>query len=201
MRPIKCVQIDRKKERSKDKGFTLIEVMIAIAIFGFLMLYVSQLMRGEIRLLNSATQQSNLEQNARVTMMHILDEIRLHKATYYDAYEVKDDGTGSPNIVRIYYRNPDSSKLEDMKICLLDIEPDMENLKAGTGIYYDSGKHEVWYRDTSQTPPANYRISESIESITITPADQYGHLIKISLKAKSPRSTDSFDLVTWARLY
>lgn len=191
-----------KKTLKSSQGFTLIEVMIAIAIFGFLMLYVSQLMRGEIRMLSMVTHQNTVEQNARVTMMHILDEIRLHKATYYDVHEITYDESGTQNIVRIYFRNPDSSQPQDAKICLLDLEPvDINNLPVGTGIYYDSVKHEVWYRDITQNPNANYRIAEYIDSITITPADQDGHLIKISLTARDPLSTDSFDLVTWARLY
>lgn len=183
------------KSAKNSRGFTLIEVMIAIAIFGFLMLYVSQLMRGEIRMLNASTRQNNIEQSARVTMMHILDEIRLHQATYYvDGTTGVDQG--------IYYRNPDAAQMgEDEVECLLDLEPKaVDNLPAGTGIYFDSVKHEVWYRDI-QNQNANYRIAEFIDTVTITPADQYGHLIKINLIAKDPTSTAKFDLVTWVRLY
>lgn len=181
------------KNTTNAKGFTLIEVMIAIAIFGFLMLYVSQMMRGEIHMLNSVTRQNDIEQNARVTMMHILDEVRLHQATYYN-----DGSIGSDK--GIYYRSPSAGV--DTKTCLVYLETaDINNLPAGTGIYFDSVKHEVWYRDITQNPTANYRIAEYIESITATPADQYGHLIKINLTAKDPTSTAKFDLVTWVRLY
>lgn len=189
------VSVKKKFTQNTSSGFTLIEVMIAVAIFGFLMLYVSQMMHGEIRLLNTTTRQSLVEQNARVTMMHILDEIRLHRATYYDGSTDFDKG--------IYFRDPSTGA--DTKACIFDLNPntplDPNTLPMGTGIYFDSAKHEVWYRDTTQTPNANYRIAEYIESITITPADSYGHLIKINLTAKDSASSASFDLVTWARLY
>ncbi|HVJ48873.1 PilW family protein [Desulfitobacterium sp.] len=195
MRTIKFVRSFQKKATINSKGFTLIEVMIAIAIFGFLMLYVSQMMRGEIHVLNTVTRQSTVEQNARVTMMHILDEIRLHQATYYDGSTDFDKG--------IYFRNPSAGA--DTKICLFDLNPTVplepNNLPVGTGIYFDLVKHEVWYRDITQNPNANYRIAEYIDSITITPADQSGHLIKINLNAKDPTSTANFNLVTWVRLY
>ncbi|MDA8226976.1 MAG: prepilin-type N-terminal cleavage/methylation domain-containing protein, partial [Desulfitobacterium hafniense] len=65
----------------RDKGFTILEVMIAIAIFAFLMLIISQLMRGEIRLINNVTQKADLEHKARTAIMHVLDEIRLNRYT------------------------------------------------------------------------------------------------------------------------
>lgn len=197
LKTVRKISFIKQQDVNKQKGFTLIEVMIAVAIFGFLMLYVSQMMRGEVHLLNTVTHNDAVEQNARTAMMHILDEVRLHQATYYDPREIKKD-TGTIN--RIYHRNPDSTQPQDTKICLLDLDPDINNLREGTGIYFDSNKHELWYRDVENSN-ANYRIAEYIESITITPADQYGHLIKITLKAKDPKATDSFDLVTWARLY
>ncbi|WP_425807589.1 PilW family protein [Desulfitobacterium sp. Sab5] len=189
MRNIKIRSFRNIDTENNQKGFTLIEVMIAVTIFGFLMLYVSQMMRGEIRMLNTTTHQNTVEQNARAAMMHILDEIRLNRAKYYD------ESTG------IYYRSPDTGAVT----CLLYLGSDTNNLPAGTGIYYDQNKDELWYRDTTQNSNPKYRIAEFIKLVKISrapqaPSDEHLILIKITAGDRDSTSND-FSLVTMARLY
>lgn len=180
----------------REKGFTLLEVMIAVAIFSFLMIYIAQIMRQEIRTYNTASRQSTLEQNARTAMMHILDEIRLHPATFYSSGDINGKDSG------IFYRSrvsPNDPNLSDITSCLIDLNPsNIENLPTGTGIYFDRPK--LWFRDT-QNANANYRIADNIDTITMTLDPNDEHLIKIMIVAKDPVINESYPLVTWTRLY
>ena len=178
------------------KGFTLLEVMIAVAIFSFLMIYIAQIMRLEIRTYNTASRQSTMEQNARTAMMHILDEIRLHPATFYVSGDINGKDSGIYYLLRV---NPNSPDLSDITSCLIDLNPlNIDNLPAGTGIYFDRPK--LWFRDT-QNANAKYLIADNIDSITMTLNPNDEHLIKITIVAKDPVLNESYPLVTWARLY
>lgn len=180
----------------REQGFTLLEVMIAVAIFSFLMIYIAQIMRLEIRTYNTASRQSALEQNGRTAMMHILDEIRLHPATFYFPGDINGKDSG------IYYRlrvDPNNPNLSDITSNLIDLNPsNIENLPVGTGIYFDRPK--LWFRDT-QNANANYLIADNIDSLTMTLDPNNEHLIKITIVAKDPVLNESYPLVTWARLY
>jgi prepilin-type N-terminal cleavage/methylation domain-containing protein len=170
-------------------GFTLLEVMIALAIFGFLMIYVSQMMRSQIRTYNQTLSEISLEQKARTSMMHLLDEIRLNRSTYYEP--------GGPGVDNgVYCRKPDATGEDDIESCLIDLNPsDINNLPEGTGIYYYN--KQLWFRnpDTYMT----YLIADQIDNVIFTPV--LDHLIKIEVIAKNPQSSQTYELLTWKRLY
>lgn len=174
--------------RRSEHGFTVLEMAITLTIFGFLMLYVSQLMTSQIRLFDTATRQIKMEQKARVSMMHILDEIRLHKSTYYLPGPV---GEG------VYYLKPNPTG-PDEPYCLIDINPDLSSSPPGTGIYLDRGNHNLWFRDTDNS---SYLISDDIESIEMDPVTDTDHLIRINIIAKNQRTNETYQLLTWSRLY
>ena len=168
-------------------GFTLLEVMIAVAIFGFLMLYVSQMMRTQIQTYNQTLQDISLEQKTRTSMMHILNEIQLHRTTYYKA----GDDSG------IYYMNPNPPG-PDIATCLIDVNPiDIDNLPVGTGIYYYN--KQLLFRDITNN--ATYLIADQIDSVTFTQVSGYLHLIQIEVVAKNPQTSQTYELLTWSRLY
>src|SRR5690554_2149184 len=121
-----------------ERGFTLLEVMLAVAIFGFLMLMVAQIMNGEIRMLNAASRQNDIEQKARTAMVHILDEIKLNRFTHYS---IENEN------IEVYIQEPESERS-----CLIFIpkeDIDINSLPNGTKIYYQPNEGKLWYRSGS----------------------------------------------------
>ncbi len=176
----------------RDKGFTLIEIAIAISIFGILMLSFSQLLRNEIRLYNTVSENTKLEEKARATMMRILDEIRITPYTMYSS-----DSTGLNGGV---YQNPPGSKS-----VLINANPDSAILSAlqsnpsgvSPGIYYQPVQGELWYCDGAKI----YLIADQVYRFEIIPASaDQKHFIKISLGLGNSGG-EHYDLITWARLY
>lgn len=169
-------------------GFTLLELMIAISIFGFLMFSITQLMRQEIRMFRAATHQNEVQQKARTAMMHILDEIRLQPYTYYTSGA--DSG--------VYYY--DEGQPGNIK-CLLDVNPtNLSNLPTGTKLYYDTLNHSLWFRDILNN--ATYLISDEIYTVNVTQVDETDrHFVQIDLVAGDPNTPQTFELMTWVRLY
>ncbi len=177
------------KMKKGSSGFTLLELMIAISIFGFLMFYISQLLRQEIRMYSAATHQNEVQQKARTAMMHILDEVRLHPFTYYSS---------TPDSGVYYYDSVQQGNIE----CLIDVTPaDLSNLPLGTELYYDSPNHSIRFRDNQNNPNNPYLVSDEIYSISILPVNGDVHFVKIDLVAGDPSTPQTFELLTWVRLY
>lgn len=178
----------------KDKGFTLLELAIAISIFGILMLSFSQLLRSEIRLMNTASEKNRVEEKARTTMMRILDEIRVNQYTLY-----------SPNSAGYnegVYKNPPAPST---KTVLINVNPDPTILATlhtnpsgvSPGIYYDGAEGNLWYCDGSRTN----LIADQVYVFGIQPdPTNQTHLVKIFLGIGEPYG-DYYDLLTWVRLY
>lgn len=176
----------------RNNGFTILEMMIAIAIFGFLMTMIAQIMRGEIRMFNQVSRQSEIEEKARTAIVQIMDEIRLNRFTYYSpGSESYDQG--------VYTAEPDQTTK-----CLIDIHPqptvitgNISALPSGTKIFYDYDAKQLWYRD----PASNsvHLIADEIKSVTILPASE--HLVQIYLEAKDDSGELNHELLTWVRLY
>ena len=176
--------------KDKQSGLTMLEVMMAIAIFGFLMLYTSQLMSQEIRLFNSALKENEVQQKARTAMMHVLDEIRLHAFTFYfRSGQATDSG--------VYYN--DTNNNGSVTALVVPSPADPDNLPSGS-IYWDAGSQRLWFKRYNTQ---RYLIADQISTFSITeespPANQ--HLIKIEITAGDPSSSEFYRLVTWARLY
>lgn len=172
-----------------NEGFTLLELMIAVAIFGFLMLLISQLMRSEIRNFNAGSTQNEIEQKARTAMMQLLDDINRHPYTYY--FSATPPATDSG----IYYTLPQGTVT-----CLIDVSPtNLNSLPAGTELYYDVPQHSLWFRDNTKN--TTYLVSDEIYTLTITPVDADEHLAQIDLVAGDPNTPQTFELLTWVRLY
>ena len=179
------------RERFKNHGFTLLEVMIAVVIFSFLMLYVAQLMHMEIRLYNSARKQNDLEHNTRSAMMHIIDELRLHHSK-----EIKITGSPPEDNVRVFGETTN-------KFCL--ICTDQSGIDSGgiysfsdsdsiypIIIYFDKSKNELWYQKNNQ----KQLISDQITSIKISNTG----LLNIELVAEDLSINKKFNLVSSIRL-
>lgn len=176
----------------KQSGFTLLEVMIAIAIFGFLMLYTSQLMSHEIHLFNAAMKDNELQQKARTAVMHTLDEIRLHAFTFYS-------GSSQGTDPGVYYSDTALPPAGSIRALVIQNPHDPESLPAGT-IYWEAGSQRLWFKkdDTEK-----YLIADQISVFNMTEAGASAnrHLIKIEVTAGEAGTAESYRLVTWARLY
>lgn len=183
----------RVKDNGKS-GFTLLEVMIAIAIFGLIMLYVSQLMSQQFRLFNSASRQNDLEHNTRSAMMHIIDELRLHHSKWI---------AGSPpDNVRVFGETTS-------EFCLIctdqsgSVSPttDIYSFSGSDPysgyliiIYFDRTRNELWY----QEPTQRQLISDQIISLELTPSAGILDIELIAVDNIDP--TITFTLVSSIRL-
>ena len=177
-------------------GFTLLEVMIAVSIFGFLMLYVSQFMRFQIGSFDKATRQDNLEQAGRFAMMHTIDQIR---RTPNPTLKLGAENLG------IYYTSHSD------EICIINLNPtNLAELPAGA-IYYDEDQKKLMLKkDTNNY----YLIADHIQWVRFELGGS-NHLMKIDILAKDfdpsnpndsndpddPRflAVNAFQLITWVR--
>ena len=183
------------KKRS-EYGFTLLEVMIAVSIFGFLMLYVSQFMRLEIRLFDKATREDNLEQAARFAMMHTVDQIRV---TPNPTLKLGPVDAG------IYYTS------DSLETCKINLKPtNVGELPDGT-LYYDEAQNKLMLKKETD----NYLIADHIEWIRFELDGSSSRLMKITILAKNfdpsnpndsnnpsdPKflAVNAFQLITWVR--
>jgi len=178
-------------------GFTFLEVMIAVSIFGFLMLYVSQFMRLEIGLFDKTTREDNLEQAARFAMLHTIDQIR---KTPNPTLKSGENNAG------VYY----TSNLVEK--CIINLSPsDVEGLPDET-IYYDEVERKLMLKKDD----SRYLIAEHIQWIKFElEGDSTSRLLKIDILAKNfdpsnpndsgnvgdPRflAINAFQLITWVR--
>ncbi|MDO0822878.1 PilW family protein [Desulfosporosinus nitroreducens] len=189
-----------KRDGFKNSGFTLLELMIAITIFGFLMLYVSQLMRSEIRLYNNASKQNDLDHNARSAMMHILDEMRLvPNKTYSYGDKPRDSTTKKGYNSGVYIYSSTSTNY-----CLINENPPIDPLTGkpsppdGTVIFFDKQNHKLWYRDGYRN---DHLISDQIKSLILTQDEIRPRLVKIVLIAEDTSINRTYELVSYMRLY
>jgi prepilin-type N-terminal cleavage/methylation domain-containing protein len=178
--------------RERAKGFTLLEVMIAIAILGILLMLVSQVMNGEIRMYGTASRQNEIEQKARTAMVRVMDEIKLNRFVYYSA---GTDGYDSG----VYNDEPDQPVY-----CLIDQRPkagvlsgNLNLLPSGTKIYYDYNTKQLWYRDATEI----HLIADEIQTFELVKETGTDHLLKIHIKAADPSSGAEQELLTWIRMY
>jgi prepilin-type N-terminal cleavage/methylation domain-containing protein len=179
--------------KNKANGFTLLEVAIAISIFGILMLSFSQLMRSEIRLYASASQKNEVETIARTAMMRVLDEIRINP---YTIYSPDTGGYNSgvyqdiPNAAKTILINthPSPGILASLQSNPADLSP---------GIYYDWEEGKLWFCDGTKIN----LIADQIYGFAITPVStDTKHLVRIFIGVGDPNG-EYYDLITWARLY
>lgn len=196
-----------RKEELNSSGFTILEVMIAVVIFSFLIVYVSQLMNIEIRLFNTASKQNELDHNSRAAMMHILDEIRLNPNSVKDEYDHEDT---PPPVKRYYYSGDadgfnegvyyvffDPMTMSELTGCLINSNPrDLASLPNGPLIFLDKNNSELWYRDVDNN---NKMISNQIKSISLS-TESYTESVDRLLKIEIT-SLDNSKLLSWIRLY
>lgn len=167
--------------RKENLGFTLLEVMIAIGIFGILMLAVTHMLRAEIGLFNAENIQNQNEQRARVVLSHALDQVRLNRNVYYS------EGSGGYDN-GIYTREPGNER------CLLNLNPDPGRTHSGTETLYYPEDDQLWYRSGGN----RYMVADKITTLEVQEVNPY--LTRIRVVAGDPGSDSSFELVTWARM-
>jgi len=182
------------RAEDNNRGFTLLEVMISVAFFGLIMLYVSQIMYQEIRLFNSASKYNDLQQNTRSAMMHMLDELRLHHS--------KELTPGEPFGENVRVFGEDEANIRYCLICT-----DQSGIESGNGIfsfsddstliiiYLDKSKGELWYQDHEVNQKK--LIANHIKSIKLL---EVTRILTIELVAEDPSINQTFKLVTAIRL-
>ncbi len=169
--------------QKNERGFSLLEVMLAVVIFGFILMMVAQIMNGEIRMLNAANRQNEIEQKTRTAMVHILDEIKLNRFTSY-----REEAQG----VGIYVQEPDES--EECLIYIPENDVSTDNLPDGTTIYYQPSEWKLWYRNGN----SKHLIADNISSIQISQEIEQ-QLLKIRIQASN--GSAEYELLTWTRMY
>lgn len=183
----------------RDKGFTLLELMLAVVIFGFLMMAITSFLSSEIHSFNNAVAQDEVDEKARTSMMQILDVIQLKRSTF-----CQDMGVNVNNNIHyfgVYYNTDPDNPVNSVSL----INPDPDSQDHAATIYYVSDynqTHEgaLFYRDNSPYSP--YLISDDIDKFSIIPPDpQDNHLIQIDLIVKDPRTNQKCELLTYKRLH
>ncbi|MHB8125111.1 MAG: PilW family protein [Desulfitobacteriaceae bacterium] len=201
---------DIKKDDNRNSGFTLLEIMIAITIFGFMMLYVSQLMRQEFRLYNSASKQNDLEHNTRSAMMHILDELRLHHSkkiagSPYDEDSIRVFGSETINDATSTFclicTDPSDQLETDSLTGIKSFSDEDTDYTIPIIIYFDKLNHELWYQEINHKQLITNKIKSLVlEKETIVIEEQPKELLKIILEAEDTSINKTFELVSWIRL-
>lgn len=174
--------------KKSDQAFTLLEVMIAVSIFGLLLMYASQFMRTEIRTLDSTSRQNEAQQKARIALMQLVDEVRLD-LTFYRA--TADD----QSIYRYKDEAAASIKNEDEATCLIYVSLQTEQVTPPdtAEIFFDNIAGKLWYiRDGNQ-----YLIADQISHLSI---EGNSSLVKINIIIGGDDGSEPYELLTWVRL-
>lgn len=169
--------------RERSKGFTLLEVMIAVGIFSILMFLIAQMMRAEIGLFNTENKQNQNEQKARTAINHVLDQVRLNGYVTFIGDGEYNNG--------FYSADPLGTK------CLVNLNPDSSESKDEAEMYYLPVKDELWLNDMDKNKA--YLLSDNITTLEVQAVNS--HLARIRVVAGDPASDLSFELVIWGRLY
>lgn len=174
--------------KKNEQAFTLLEVMIAVSIFGLLLLYASQFMLAEIRTLDSASRQNEVQQKARIVLMQLVDEVRLdltfYKATADDQsiYRYKDEAAAS-------------IKDETDSTCLIyvSVQAEAATPPPEAEIFFDNIGGKLWYiRDGTQ-----YLIADQIAHLSIEGTSSQ---VKIHIIIDGNNGSEPYELLTWVRL-
>lgn len=179
-----------RRGKGNKSGFTLLEVMIAIAVFGLLLVYASQFMRTEIRSYDSASEQNEIRQKARVALMQIVDEIRL-TLTYYEV----DDTSGAHCIYRYKDEIAAAEKDRTGAECLIYISTDDDDSSSplSAEIYFNKSQGELWYRKDGN----RYLIADQIAYLSMT---EDASLVKIHIGVGREDGSEPYELLTWVRV-
>lgn len=107
------------KTISKESGFTLVELLVAIAVFGVVMAVVLQVFRVNYRSYNLQEDVAAMQQNVRVAKMLLSRDIRMagaglrgfnyNGAPIYAVSNQNNAGTGGSDSITIHYYNFDFS--------------------------------------------------------------------------------------------
>ena len=180
----------KNSKKNSPQGFTLIEVMIAVSIFGLLLLFASQYMRSEIRGFDSASRQNEVQQKTRIAMMHILDEVRLNSLTYFKS---------TSNEQGIYlYRNLTAAAgalqdVNDSCLIFVNLGPTSVPAPSSAKVVYNKVEGKLWYKKNG----APYLIADEISQLNI---EGNSSLVKIYIIAGGNNGSEPFELQTWVRL-
>jgi prepilin-type N-terminal cleavage/methylation domain-containing protein len=194
-----------------ERGFTLIELTMAIAIFGFILLAMTQVIHQEVDQYNQFNRQEILEQDARTALQVIFDQMWIHSFKYFPVdqsyYDPPTQPYALPTDTGIYCIDQnDTTK----KICLLDIQPSngmLNGLITNTSyvLSYDLTNKTLTYHDSQGF---NHVIAADITNLTITQEGSYDtdaqgyedyHLVKITIDTGNSYG-QSFELQSLVRL-
>lgn len=187
----------------KTGGFTLLEVVIAIMIFGFLLTYVTQLMNSQLKFYKTAIQKNEVEQTVRTVTTKIVDQIRFSPKTYYSYNQGQKPGSQSPSPSNagIYSANPITPDFS----CLVNTDPDLNLINSTSypkGIIYLDKTKTPWELRYKQDTGQSVLLADGITAFALTPvASSANNLVKIEIIATNSTNTNSYRLVTWVGLY
>lgn len=187
----------------KTGGFTLLEVVIAIVIFGFLLSYITQLMNSQLKFYNTATQKNELEQTVRTATTKVVDQIRFSPKIYYSYYQGQKSSSSmsSPSNEGVYSQDPNTSVIS----CLINTDPDLGLIDSKSypkGIIYLDKTKNPWELRYKRNAEPSVLLADGITAFELTPVTSSGNnLVKIEIAASNSMNTNSYRLVTWVGLY
>ncbi len=158
-----------------NKGFTLIEVSIVIALIGFLLLCIGNILTDNLNTFTDNNNYYKYKLQSRYAMSKVVNEVKKNYGTTYDAGKVL---SSSAEVL------VNSNKNEAVGNLNFYYEPD----KYGTG----DGYGELRGADGRV-------IATNIKDLTIEGINE--NLIKVTIKAGKENRKRIFEFSTYVRLY
>ena len=159
------------------KGFTLIELMIVIALIGFVLLIMGDILNFNIKRFNQDSSYYKYKVYGRYAMNKVVSEIKKNYNASFDSGKIK----ASDGVTVLINSNKNEASG--------DIRYYYEADKYGVG----DGYGELRYQDGST-------LAKNIKDFTIESTSS-PDLVKVTIKAGAESTKKIFELVTYIRLY
>ena len=146
------MRIDKKKE----SGFTLVEIMIALAIFSMVIVGVIEVFGNSNKSYMMQDDISNMQQNIRIAKMFIERDIRMADASFIFANGAGDGGSDKLTVGSIKYAenacgddpdDTDSITTPCDRLSTLNLRGSMPENSAIARVYQDLSKEAADWRD------------------------------------------------------
>lgn len=188
------------KKISNKKGFTILEIVVSLALFAFLILLVNSMFIMAQKTYNSGENKSELTQNARVSLDRLSREIR-QSEEIVTALPATDTETGFPPPNEIFFQNGhDISRITYIRYYLNGTD-----LMRSEIAYYFSVDPTIYVRwdglDASAQPPDTLVLENNVIGEYFSDLKFWGenNLINISCDLSKNNTTLRVDTKVFSR--
>jgi len=168
-------------EKHKKSGFSVLEIVVSLALFAFVVLLVNSMFVMSQKTYNSGSNKSELAQNVRVSLDRLSREVR-QAEEIITALPATDDDTDFPPTNELFFQNGhDISQTTYIRYYL-----DGSNLMRSEISYYFSSDPSIYVRwdslDESSQPPDTLVLENNIVGEYFSNLEFWGedNLINIS---------------------